>query len=152
MAEICSHAESGRSDQNGNMGRPRNKPVDPENRKPIRTQAIPLEVSGERRSDELKAPGYENVGQGGSTVKHRAAEPRGFSANERRIDHADRLRNGNRVQRPGRARRLFRFFNIDRPTRTRGREAHYERQIRASRYGEGGSFSDVALDAKRYAS
>jgi hypothetical protein len=72
----------------------------------------------------------------GSTVKHHAAEPRGFSANERRIDHADRLRNGNRVQRPGRARGLFRFFNIDRSTRTRGRNAHYERQIGASRCGE----------------
>ena len=65
MAEICSQAESGTSDQNGNMGRPRNKPVDPENREPIRTQAVALEVSGERRSDELKAPGYENVGHGG---------------------------------------------------------------------------------------
>jgi len=72
----------------------------------------------------------------GSTVKHHAAEPRGFSANERRIDHADRLRNGNRVQRPGRARCLFRFFNIDRSTRTRGRNALYEPQIGASRCGE----------------
>ncbi len=65
MAEICSHAESGTSDQNGNMDRPRNKPSKIRRTASPVGRRLPPESPESSRSDELVAPGYENLGHGG---------------------------------------------------------------------------------------